>query len=256
MKPRSLSALLLPAFAAVLPASAAILELNPVADTYVRGGTSNPGAQLLNFSSSTQLLVGTIAGTGDVARSLFTFNLTDPVLAGATINSVTLTFTIDGNDTGSTNTSVSYSVHQLTQSYTVTEANWANAATGTPWSTYTGSPLFQGGGGVFNPTSLTSASINPVTTALNNELSFGSSSGLVSLVQSSLTGSFTLLIKQTTEPASGRNLIRLASQDSTNPDRRPVLTIDYTPAPIPEPSAFAALAGLAMLGFASTRRRR
>jgi hypothetical protein len=231
--------------------SAAILMLNPAADTYVRGGTSNPGAQNTNFGTATQLLVGSVAA-GDSARSIFSFDLSSPLLTGATINSVTLTFRIDGSDASSGSSSINFNLHQLTQAYNPGQATWANASTGTPWSTYTGTPLYNGGGGVFNPTVLSSFSTVPNALVAGNNVSFGSTSNLVSLVTSSTGGTLDLLVKQSSESAT-RNLIRLSSLDSTDPAFRPVLTIDYTA--IPEPSTYAMLlGGLALLGFLRRRK--
>jgi hypothetical protein len=95
-------------------------------------------------------------------------------LTDATINSVSLTFRIDGPDPTSSASSISFSLHQLTQAYTSTQATWANAATGTPWSTYSGSPLFTGGGGVFNGTSISTFSAVPNSLVAGDNVSFGS----------------------------------------------------------------------------------
>ncbi len=239
--------LALAAACAALPAGLSaqtVLTLHPSADTWVRSGFPTT-----NFGTATELLVGTINPTSggnpgadvsgaDVGRLLVSFNLADPAvvaaLSGQTITSVTLTFTVNSTDTSSVSTVVSYSLFQ-SGTYNAGSVTWDS-----------GRPAPIG-------SAVSTLSVNPRDLAANDTVLFGSSASFTSLVSSSLGDTLNLLLKQTTEgtPAS-RELLRLRSVDYTGTASDPVLTITA----IPEPSAFAALAGLGMLGFAATRRRR
>lgn len=252
MKLRQLTPLVLFAMAAHT-AFAATLTLNPTADNHIRNGNSGPSLTQ-NYGGNIEMLAGTV-GASDFARTLLAFDLSSPLLTGATINSVSLTFTTTTTDTGSTSATVGYSLYQLTQTFTegsgtvaspsTDDSTWANRTTGTAWTT---------AGGTFNSTVLSSYSTNPNTLAAGSTVTFGSTSNFTSVVSSSIGASyFGLLLKQTTE-GSVRELLRLASGENATSSNWPVLTIDYTA--VPEPSTYAVLAGLGALGWAAARRRR
>jgi hypothetical protein len=248
---------------AAATASAATLNINPFGDTFIRGGDSGP-TTIQNFGAHPELLVGVVTngGTGNInsARSLLSFNLSNPALTGATINSVTLTFVTSSNDTNSTDLVRTYGVYGTTQTFNTGTGPSTGGEVGVTWTsrdrTVANSSLnpWTTAGGSFNSTLLSSVSVNPDTIAGTTTVSFTTSSTFVSLVQTSIGGQLDLLLKDVSE-TSARGLLRFHSLNGTG--TAPVLTIDYTPpSNVPEPSSAAALLGLAALGFVASRRRR
>jgi hypothetical protein len=248
MKPTTLlplAGLILAAATSSLSAQT-VINLFPTQDVSLRSGTATA-----TNGTNTELLVGTISTTGgstgadingaDASRAFLSFDLSAPAvtsaLAGQTITSVTLTFTINSLDSGpSASNVVSYSLFQ-SGTFDASTATWS---TGRPAST----------GSV-----LSLVSINPSTVTAGSAVTFVSSSDFTSIVATSLGGTLNLLAKQTSEGTpSARELLRFRSVDFTGTTSDPVLTITATA--VPEPSAFAAFAGLGIVGFAATRRRR
>lgn len=233
--------------------SAATVTIGVTGDASIRNGTSSNA----NSNGSQLILVGDAGPTtNDFLRGLFSFDLSDPQLAGATINSVTLKLFIDsatpGKDGTSANNTELIEVFQLTKGFTDTQVTWTVAATGDNWSTP---------GGDYNPTLLASISANPSTVTSNQEFAFVSLPEFTTVANSALTNSnmLNLFVKLGAENTT-RSIFRFNAGTTTNANiapalYRPQLIIDYTPAAIPEPSSFAALAGLGMLGFAAARRR-
>jgi len=220
--------------AASLPA--ATLVLNPTADGYIRASQS-PSAT--NNTGNIIFLVGDTTTDNDFLRGVLAFDLSDPTLTGATINSATLTLVVQSSDTGdSENASVTLDLHELATSFDEASVSWT-----TPWTA---------DGGDFGSV-LASTSANASTVQPEDSLDFAGSA-LTDSVSGSVGGSFYLLAKLASEDAV-RNIFRFGSIDG-NSAYRPTLTIDYTAAVIPEPSAFALLGGLAALGFVTGRRRR
>lgn len=225
--------------------SATTLVLNPTGDGYIRASQSAGTATGKTQSTTNQIfLVGDTTTADDFLRGVLAFDLSDSALVGATINSVTLKLVVASTDTGtSENVSVTLNAHKLTSSFEEASVSWFDRATGNAWTTP---------GGDFG-SALASASANAATVSANDNISF-SAPGLTSGATDSVGGSLYLLIKLATEDTAARNIFRFGTSEATS-TFLPTLTIDYT-ASIPEPSAFAALGGLAVIGFAGARRRR
>ncbi len=228
-------------------ASAATLSFSVTGDANIRPNTANTnGSQLV--------LVGDTTTANDYLRGLFSFTLDNPALVGATIHSVSLRLFVETADGTSADRNEVIQVFQLSRAFNETQVTWTNATTTTPWTTP---------GGDFSTTLLSSVTANPRTVTANQSLTFDSSSAFVTSVINTLQQpdkTLSLLLKLETEN-NQRSIFRFYAGTTTNPNLaaaalRPQLLIDYTAAPIPEPSAFAALAGLGALGFASLRRRR
>lgn len=230
-------------------APAASLTVNVAGDANIRASGSG---------YSQIALVGDTTTANDYLRGVFSFNLNDPLLVGATINSVTLKLYINGDDTASLSSVETLQVFQLAQAFNETQVTWTQAQSGTPWSTP---------GGDFSSTLLSSVTANPHqdSTAPNQELLFASSADFVASVASTLLQSdktIGLLVKLAVED-NNRSIFRISTGTTTGNQSvlaeaqyRPQLVIDYTPSSIPEPSAFSALAGIGALGFVASRRRR
>lgn len=242
--PRSLAAALTAAFVLPAAASAAVLVLSPEADGFIRASQS---AAQTNNAGNVIFLVGDVSET-DVLRGVLSFNLNDPALIGATINSVTLTLNLNGPDTGTSFNAVeTIELLRLTESFTEAGATWTSRNGATNWTT---------AGGTFATPALATTTANPSTSVKGADVVF-SSAEFATSVAGSVGQNIDLLLKLATVDAN-RSVFRFVSQESATPDAalRPVLTIDYTPAAIPEPSAFAAVAGLGALGLVAARRRR
>ena len=239
----------------VSAASAATLTIGVTGDSYIRSGTTT--LQNTNNNGSQLLLVGDTTTSGDVMRGVLSFNLAAPELVGATINSVTLNLFADsaaGKDSSSTVSSTeTLQIFQLTRSFVDTQVTWNNAATGTAWTTP---------GGDFSGTALSSVSANATTVTANQLFSFGSSEAFLNSIVGTLAQTdktLGLYVKLQTENTT-RSLFRLNAGTTTNVNIapaafRPQLVIDYSVSTIPEPSAFAAFAGLGALGCVGVRRR-
>lgn len=245
MKTPAKSLALLAAVSALgaLPASAAILALNPVADGYIRA--SQNAGQTNNLTNHI-FLVGHTSATDDELRGVLSFDLNDPALAGATINSVTLTLYVQSTDDGSEAGLDTLNLAQLTESFVEGSVTWTSRDGTNNWTTAGG----------------TSGSVLATATADSNTVVPGTPLIFSSIAGNALalSGGVLNLVVSVANPDSSRDIFRIASRTPLNTNNNPaadwvpVLTIDYTPAAIPEPSSFAALAGLGMLGFAAARR--
>lgn len=232
-----------PAAFVVSTASAVTLTLNPVADTYVR--TDQPNN---TFGNVTEFFVGQLTST-QAMHALLSFDLSS-VPEDATINSVSLVLRQSSEDAGS-NTTITLTLHAVTQTFVASQATWNNAASGTPWTT---------AGGTFDSTVLSSTNVRvrpsqtPVI-ALPVDQTWASSASFVTAVQGAADGSNSIgfLLKDANETNTGRELIKFFSKEGSF---APQLNIDYTVAAIPEPSTAAALAGAAVLAGVALRRRR
>lgn len=213
--------------------NAAILTFSPTDNSTIRFGQGNQGTSQLLFAGDT-------SNPGDFLRSTLAFDLNNPLLTGATINSVTLTLTVREADTGSEDTSLTIALHELTNSFTNDDVTWTSRNGTDDWTTP---------GGDFG-SSLATVSGNPFTAVTGDTLDF-SSVALASAAESAIGGSFYLLAKSTTEENTNRNLFRFASTRNLSSAEGPVLTIDYTPIPEPSSVLLACLGGVALL-----RRRR
>lgn len=235
---KPLALLVLPVLAAA-SVSAATLHLGVSGDSYVRrtAGSANYGSDPLLFVADT-------ATTNDGMRTLLSFDLSSPALVGATINGVTLTMYIHSPDTGTSLAGAqTIQVYQLNNSFSEGTVTWGNSS-----------------GGAYNSTKLLSSAAGDASTVVaNQQFVFATSEnfqGVVSTLASEAK-SLNLLLRLATEDTS-RSVFRFSAGSGAGlsaPAYRPQLTIDYTPAPIPEPSAFAILAGLGALGFTAAKRR-
>ena len=251
---------------------AATLVLNPSADATVNYRSGNV-ASTTNFGTAADLDVY-YATVPIWAMSYVRFDLSS--LAGATITDATLTFTSITNigNPGFTNqtrndflTTTRFAVYGLLDVAGNTAQNWdettitANSVRGdlstteivsdtaaTQLETTTRTVSFDNvgesvsGTGVGSKASVTGNSSSSLVSFLQGRLNAGASIGL------------TTFIVDSTDLTNGRGLA-FGSRENTDPAVRPVLTLTYT-APIPEPSTWAAFAGLAGLAFAAGRRRR
>ncbi len=223
-------------------ASAAILELGATADGYIR---ASQNAGQTNNATNHIFLVGHTSATDDL-RGVLSFNLNDPLLAGATINSVTLTLFIESTDANSQPGDETIQLFSLTESFAESTVTWTSRDGTTDWTTEGGT----------TGSLLATTTADADTVAPGDSLIF-SSGDLATAVSSSIGGSFDLLVALA-NPDASRDIFRIASRTplgNGNPALVPSLTIDYTAATIPEPSTAAALAGLGILGFATLKRR-
>lgn len=217
-------------------ASAATLSITASEDSYIRRsvGTNNYGSDGLLFVADTST-------TNDGMRTLLNFDLGAAELSGATINSVTLTLYINSSDTGASIAGTqTIQVYQLNNAFAESTVTWGNSS-----------------GGAYNSASLLSSTTGDATTVTaGQQFTFGSSENFTGIVSSLVSqgGDLNLLLRLATEDTT-RSVFRFSSTESANASYYPVLTIDYTPSAIPEPSAFAALAGLGALGLVASRRR-
>lgn len=193
-------------------ASADTLVLSPTDDSTIRVNTVNQGA-------NQAILVGDTVTANDFLRIALTFDLSNPVLTGATINSATLTLSVRTVDGTSEDAPVTINLHQLTSSFTNGGVTWTSRDGTNDWTTPGGDF-----GGV-----LTSLSANPRTVTLFQGLDF-SGAGLTSAATSAVGGPLYLLVKLDVEDNTTRTIFQLASKENTTAAPKPVLTIDYTPA--------------------------
>lgn len=220
--------------AMTLPASATVLDLDMSQGVYIRESQSNQG-------TNGNILIGTTSTADDFIRGLFSFDLTDPDLVGATINSVSLTFTFTRDDPTSENATETIELFNLTSAYTETAATWTQRTSVDNWTTP---------GGDFSGL-VTSADANPTTVSDGSTLVFGGS-GLQSIVESSIGGSVNFLGKLANEDNT-RSIFFIDAGRNGNVSP-PVLSIDYTA--IPEPGTYASFAGLLGVALVALRRRK
>lgn len=240
--------------AANAPAAVITLQNGVSPTTGYSGATStfirsdNPTTNYSTYLDAThsQFIVGNTSAGADI-RSLLSFNLS-VLPANATINSATLTLTTAAADATSSNTLVQLDLLSLTTAFTASQATWNNYATGSAWTTP---------GGDYNPTILSSLSLNPVTIPANTASTFASSASLVSSLQSAYNASSSveLMVKLDNETGTTRNIFFFVGDGSTPTGTyRPSLTIDYTV--VPEPSTAALLGGAFVVGVLVRRRKR
>ena len=216
--------------------SAATIDIISETATYIRPNSSNK-------SKETNMYVGQTTTANDYLRGILSFNLSDPVLAGATIEEVTLTLTVIRADGDSESDTVTLDLHELTQSYAYTEVTWDNYATGQAWT----NP-----GGDYSSTVLASTSANPAEVVDRQAIEF-TDAALTSAVSSNIGDTLDLIAKLSNEGTDQlRRLFLLRSSAGTS-DYKPVLSITYS---VPEPAGYASMAGVIAFGFVFLKLRR
>jgi hypothetical protein len=179
------------------------------ANSAIRTDLGNQGTSQILFAGDT---------TTAFLRSAVAFDLSNPLLTGATINSVTLAFRVRQADTGSADASITLDLHPLSSSFTNDGVTWTSRDGTNDWS----NP-----GGDFSAV-LASASGNPRTAAAGSTVSF-SSAALTSAVEAAIGGEIRFLLKSATEDNAARNLFQFASTRNTSGGYPgPRLTIDYS----------------------------
>lgn len=181
-------------------------------------------------------------GTGATIRGLLNYNLSS--LAGATINSVTLTLYTQKVDNGSNPFAYQIDLVRENTAFADSSATWNNSSTGTPWTT---------AGGDIGST-LTSLNLDPRAVVVNTAYTFATSTSFVSYVQSAVngSGSLNMALKLDNEATGGTREIYFF-YDNNGVAYAPMLTIDYTP--IPEPGVLAMfLCGVGGIMLSSRRR--
>lgn len=209
----SLVGIVLLVIASVVPVRAETLDLQVSADSYIRASQSNQGANDL-------AIVGDTATPNDYLRAAFAFDLVAPELVGATINSATLRLGINSQDGGSGSANNTLNLHELGASFT---------DGGVTWTSRNGTNTWTNPGGDFGAV-IATLSANAGTVNPGNTLSF-SSTQLTARAVAANGGSLYLLAKLATENTN-RSVFRIAAKENVNSSRRPVLRIDYTPAPV------------------------
>jgi len=189
------------------------LTLQPTGDSYIRASEGNQGA-------NDMVIVGDTANADDYLRAVFAFDLSAPELFGATINSATLTLTINDKDTaggGSGDHDQKIDLHQLSESFTNNRVTWTSRDGSNDWATP---------GGDFGDV-LASVSANAGTVSGGDTFDF-SSEALTSSVADALGESIHLIARLETEDAK-RSVFRFASNENSRAEYRPVLSIEYEP---------------------------
>ena len=232
----TLTALVFASAALPLAASADTLDLVASADGFIRDGFTVDNVQ--DAQEANLFLVGNTDGT-DELRAFLQFDLLNPLLTGATINSVTLTFTVDGGDTNSVEEIDTLQLYQTNTAFTEGGAQWD-----TPWTTP---------GGDLDSL-LATADANAGTVAASDTVGFTSET-MDTAIANTIGGSIGLILKVDSIDAA-RTIFRFTSRTPIESPSTyvPTLSIDYTA--VPEPSAFALLAGFAGLSLAVVRRRK
>ncbi|MDQ8193641.1 DNRLRE domain-containing protein [Coraliomargarita sp. SDUM461004] len=233
----SLAALLAALASLPMVVSAETLDLVASADGFIRTGQIVDNVQ--DTTEANLLLVGNVSAS-DELRGFLQFDLSDPLLTGATINSVTLTLTIGGGDSSSVDGVDTLNLYQTNTAFTEGGAQWD-----TPWTT---------DGGDLDAL-VASATADAGTVITGDTVSF-SGGTLDTAVFNTIGGSIGLILSVDSIDAA-RSIFRFTSRTPVgNPASYvPVLSIDYT-ATVPEPSTYALLAGLSVIGLAVMRRRK
>lgn len=215
--------------------------------SYTTAGVSlgNPGTgnSTTNLNSNNRIMVGQNGGSG-IYQGLLGFDLSAlEAVVGTnsnsfTINSVTLTLTIQGQSTGAlTSTYYANLLGDGTSTYAFSEttATWANT------------PLTAGG---TIGTTLSTLSFNAGTVAVNSQQTWASTSAFTTAVSNALAGDNVLRIDLTSANegvASNLDLARFYSDENGTVSFNPSLLINYTVVPEPSSIALMMVGGFALL---------
>ena len=166
--------------------------------------------------------VGSLAGGADL-RGLVGFDLSDPLLDGATINSVTVSLFQSASTTGGPGTSATYDINLTGLTGAV-----SNAAT---WDATSG----------FFDATLSTTTGDPTSVTQNTEFAFGSTSDLVNYVQASLGGDEVQFGIQAPglEALTERSFFAFGEPNAGEGTAFASIEIDFTP--VPEPGSLALL---------------
>jgi len=185
------------------------LVLNPTDDSFIRASSANQGSNNL-------LLIGDTTTANDYLRTCLAFDLSAPVLSGATINSVSLALTIgDKKDDTSPDQVNTLVLHEFIASFTNDGVTWTSRDGTNNWT----SP-----GGDFGA-ALVSVAANAGTVSADSSFDF-TSAALTTAGTNAIGGPLHLLVKLATEDAQ-RSVFRFGSVDYVGD--APTLTIEYQP---------------------------
>lgn len=234
---------------------AATISLNPSADTFFRAGL----APSTNFGTAAALDIF----QNGTARNYFAYVKFDlSSLSGATINSASLSFTyVSGGTRSDTLNTGRFATYGLLEVAGNTPQTWGETTLVFSGGTENiGSEYIAANNTSFDTTTRT-VSFDGVAETVSGSgvgatASIGTSTALVNFLQNRLASptalAATFIVDSPTNDA-GRGYA-LGSREATS--GMPVLVIDYTPSAIPEPSSFAAFAGLVGVAAVGLRRRR
>jgi hypothetical protein len=257
------SVVLVLALAGWLPriAEATILNATSLQSIYIRGDAANAGVNQ-NGDTDVEDLTGRLTSTDDI-RSLYQFSLAAIVndvntigggnFANLTINSVTLTLFerrfAQGNGFPANN-QLPYDVRSYGFNFIETVTTWndpdgdGNAGTG---DTTAGGTL----GSILTSATLVRADlVND-----NDSYAFPDAIAFQVAVAAAAQGDASLELMVDSSHTTTQAFFSFASDETVNASRRPLLTVDYTITPVPEPSTWLLAVG-ACLGLAALRRRK
>jgi hypothetical protein len=194
-----------------------------------------------------EVLVGFLGSDSIHLMLDFSFDLTPLALnPGDTVvvNSVTFTGTTLSGNTGS-GSDLDIDVYEYGFDFSKGDATWDDPTAGVADDDNTA-------GGTFGPTLLSQVTMNPQNT--NTTITFSDTAAFRTALAAQLNGDgdFNLIMEGTN--GTGSNLFaRFQDFDNTSPF---ALTADVSVTPVPEPSAFAFLLGIASMAVLARRRIR
>lgn len=210
-------------------------------------------------ASTLEILVGYQSGATNnhEMRGLLSFSLAS-IPAGSTIDSITLTMTSNGSQSGNIAGVGTINLHEITPNGVAANnfseagtnwTNWGNSGTGVAWTTLGGDF-----GSVLTSATLDNPNSNTVLDA-GETATFTTSASFVAAAQAAFNAGLPLeliMLAPTAEAnTAASNFFRFRSDDNADTGTRPLLTINYT---IPEPTS-ALLVLIAGVPFIGRRKR-